>query len=129
MAPVESWLPLTVSVAVAVPPLPARVAFPRLALPNRKETDPVGEVEPVEALTLAVSTVNAEVAIVAGVAARGGPADKGAAGPPAILRQDTLLHGKTPFRTVRHPSAHPYLPRTSKCALMRACRRNACAGS
>jgi len=59
---------LTVSVAVAEPPLPERLAVPRVALPRMKVTVPLGDVEPEEAFTLAVSTVEAVAAMLAGLA-------------------------------------------------------------
>src|ERR1017187_988031 len=78
LAPVASCVPVTVRVAVAVPPEPVRFADPkavcapgaplRRGLFTRKLTVPVGEAVPAKAFTVAVSTVLAFVRMLAGLA-------------------------------------------------------------
>jgi hypothetical protein len=55
--PAVNWLALTVSDAVAVLPVPLRLAVPSDVLPSVKKTEPVGVVLPLAAVTVAVSTV------------------------------------------------------------------------
>lgn len=66
--PAFNWLALTVSDAVAVPPEPERLAEPSGALPSVKETEPVGEVLPLAALTVAVSVVLPPAVMLVGLA-------------------------------------------------------------
>src|SRR5271165_5138953 len=78
LAPVANWFPATVNEAVAVAPVPARLALPNELLPTEKLTEPAGVAVPVAACTVAVSTVDPVTRILAGatltavvVAARG----------------------------------------------------------
>ena len=61
--------PYTVSVALAVPPLPDSVALPRVVLPSLKAMVPAGATVPLAALTVAVSAVDPADAMVEGLAA------------------------------------------------------------
>jgi hypothetical protein len=60
---------LTVTEAVAVPPEPARLAVPRVTVPAVKVTVPVGDVVPLAAFTVTVTTVEALWAMLVGFAA------------------------------------------------------------
>jgi hypothetical protein len=66
--PFDNWLPLTVSGAVALPPDPDNVATPSTLWPTAKVTDPVGDVVPEPALTVAVRAALPLDAKVAGLA-------------------------------------------------------------
>ncbi len=68
LIPEDSWLPLTNSEAVAVPPEPNRDEAPSTVWPRVKETIPVGDVVPKFAATVAVSTVEALALITEDVA-------------------------------------------------------------
>jgi hypothetical protein len=65
LLPMARLLPLTVSVAVE----PETVADPRVVLPTMKVTLPVSAVLPLAGFTVAVKTVLAEDAMLAGFAA------------------------------------------------------------
>lgn len=69
LPPAASWLPLTVTLAVDVPPDPVRFAFPSVTLPNKNATDPGGDVVPLDARTVAVSVVEPAGETVEGLAA------------------------------------------------------------
>jgi hypothetical protein len=68
-APIASWLPNTLSDALAEPPDPERFAVPKVIEPAVKVTDPVGLVVPALALTVAVSVVEEVIESAAGFAA------------------------------------------------------------
>jgi hypothetical protein len=61
LLPTASWLPLTTTVACAVPPVTVNVAEPSAVLPKLKATVPVGV--PLAAVTAAVKVVDAVVAM------------------------------------------------------------------
>ena len=58
----------TLNVAVAMPLEPDRLAAPSKVLPSEKETEPVGVVFPLPALTVAVSVVPPPTTMVVGLA-------------------------------------------------------------
>jgi len=64
----SNWPPKTVMDALAVPPDPESVAAPTGRFPRVKETIPLGDVVPLAAATVAVSTVVPPAVITAGVA-------------------------------------------------------------
>src|ERR1035438_41618 len=64
-----NWPPKTAMDAVAVAPEPASVATPNELLPRVNEINPVGGLAPLEAFTVAVTTVDPSGMIVAGFAA------------------------------------------------------------
>jgi hypothetical protein len=66
LVPTASRLPLTTSVACAVPPVTVNVAEFSTVLPRLKATVPVGV--PLAAVTAAVKVVDAVVAMVLGLA-------------------------------------------------------------
>src|ERR1035438_5400511 len=68
LLPLESWLPLTVMLAVEVPPEPVSVAVPSVDPPALKVTEPPGESVPLTALTVAVTVVVAVFAKLVGLA-------------------------------------------------------------
>lgn len=59
--------------ALALPPDPYNAATPRMVWPTTKDTEPVGDVTPETALTVAVKTVLPPDAILAGFAASAVP--------------------------------------------------------
>ena len=79
LVPSASWLPLTLTAAVAVAPEPLRFTVPSTVSPSVKKTDPVGVALPVLALTVAVSIMLAvvktlvELAVTAVVVPMAGP--------------------------------------------------------
>jgi hypothetical protein len=68
LPPLDNWLPLTVRLAVALPPDPDSVPEPSAVSPTAKDTDPAGDVVPEVARTVAVSTVLPPGARLAGFA-------------------------------------------------------------
>jgi hypothetical protein len=66
--PVGSWLPITVTLAVEVPPEPESAALPSVVEPMLNTTEPVGDAVPVVAFTVAASVVLPVVRMLAGVA-------------------------------------------------------------
>ena len=68
LAPMESWLPLTVRVVVGVPPEPESDPLPRVVPPALKVTVPAGESVPPLAFTVAVRVVDAVAGMLVGFA-------------------------------------------------------------
>src|ERR1019366_5032299 len=68
LLPAASWLPFTVTAAVAEPPEPVRLAEPSAAPPRVKLTEPLGDAVPELARTVAAITVFPAEAMPAGVA-------------------------------------------------------------
>lgn len=79
MAPAARLVPLTVSVPVALVPETVSVAVPRDAPPAVNETVPDGAAVPLAAFTLAVRTIEALWAMLAGLAATVSVVDTAAA--------------------------------------------------
>src|ERR1035438_6599934 len=66
--PAASWLPFTVTAAVAEPPEPVKLAEPSVAPPSVKLTEPLGDAVPELARTVAVITVFPAEVMPAGLA-------------------------------------------------------------